>query len=218
MLDLDRQNQQWQELAICPGPARVAPLLCAQHNGRENCLYLIGGKNKNARTGKVEYLTDVYEYSLLNDSWTVKADIPEPRAASAAIDIGQSHIFVMDSENGQEDFSASNKTIYAYHTITNTWRKIGTQPRFGQVSSALKTDDGIILLYSNQDIWQGRLTNSSGSFGIVNYTVLIVYLAAMMGVGFYFVNKNKNTDDYFRGGQQSWTIDNHIDDVINITA
>jgi hypothetical protein len=36
----------------------------------------------------------------------------------------------------------------------------------------------------------------------VNYSVLFIYLAAMVGVGVYFANKNKNTDDYFRGGMQ----------------
>ena len=39
------------------------------------------------------------------------------------------------------------------------------------------------------------------SFGAVNYTTLVIYLLGMVGIGIYFSNKNKNTDDFFRGGQ-----------------
>ena len=38
-------------------------------------------------------------------------------------------------------------------------------------------------------------------FGAINYGVLFGYLLAMVGVGVYFTRKNKNTDDYFRGGK-----------------
>ncbi len=31
--------------------------------------------------------------------------------------------------------------------------------------------------------------------------MLFGYLLAMVGIGVYFANKNKNTDDYFRGGK-----------------
>ena len=31
--------------------------------------------------------------------------------------------------------------------------------------------------------------------------MLATYLGAMVGVGVYFARKNKNTDEYFRGGQ-----------------
>jgi len=39
------------------------------------------------------------------------------------------------------------------------------------------------------------------SFGFVNYSALVIYLLAMVGIGAYFARKNKSTDDFFRGGQ-----------------
>lgn len=38
-------------------------------------------------------------------------------------------------------------------------------------------------------------------FGALNYIGLVLYLAAVLGVGVYWTKFNKNTDEYFRGGQ-----------------
>ncbi|HKJ43784.1 MAG TPA: sodium:solute symporter family protein [Sunxiuqinia sp.] len=36
----------------------------------------------------------------------------------------------------------------------------------------------------------------------IDFTIFAVYLIFMLGVGFFFLKKNKNTDDYFVGGRQ----------------
>ena len=36
----------------------------------------------------------------------------------------------------------------------------------------------------------------------IDLTIFIIYLAAMLGVGVYFLKKNKNTDDYYVGGRK----------------
>ena len=36
----------------------------------------------------------------------------------------------------------------------------------------------------------------------IDLSIFIVYLAFMLGVGFFFLKKNKNTDDYYVGGRQ----------------
>lgn len=43
---------------------------------------------------------------------------------------------------------------------------------------------------------------------IIDLTIFVVYMLAMLGVGFYFLKKNKSTDDYYVGGRQmnSWHI------------
>ena len=40
------------------------------------------------------------------------------------------------------------------------------------------------------------------TFGFINYALLIAYLALNLLVGVYFARRQKNTDDYFRGGQR----------------
>ncbi|MGQ8336575.1 sodium:solute symporter family protein [Sunxiuqinia sp. A32] len=36
----------------------------------------------------------------------------------------------------------------------------------------------------------------------IDFTIFGIYLASMLGVGFYFLKKNKDTEDYFVGGRQ----------------
>jgi SSS family solute:Na+ symporter len=36
----------------------------------------------------------------------------------------------------------------------------------------------------------------------IDLTIFAIYLAGVLGVGFYFLNKNKTTDDYYVGGRQ----------------
>ena len=59
-LNLADANAEWEELPGWPGPARAYNQLAAQHNGREVCLYLIGGRyqkedvqgGRNSRSGR----------------------------------------------------------------------------------------------------------------------------------------------------------------------
>jgi solute:Na+ symporter, SSS family len=36
----------------------------------------------------------------------------------------------------------------------------------------------------------------------IDYAIFGVYLTVMLGIGFYFMRKNKSADDYFVGGRK----------------
>ncbi|WP_352255896.1 hypothetical protein, partial [Pseudoalteromonas sp. 19-MNA-CIBAN-0066] len=65
--------------------------------------------------------------------------------------------------------------------------------------------DGKILVHQankfNSSLKLAAIAEASDAFGWQNMTVLVVYLFAMVLIGVYFVFKNKNVNDYFRGGQ-----------------
>ncbi|WP_227009056.1 sodium:solute symporter family transporter [Christiangramia fulva] len=115
------------------------------------------------------------------------------------------------AENYQN--TSFSKTIWAYHTITDTWSKRGTIPGKTQVvAKALKWDDDIVIplgeirpgirtpIIRSVDV-NPRKTN----FGLVNYATLILYLGLMIGIGWYFSRRNKSSNDYFlAGGRIPW--------------
>jgi len=43
--------------------------------------------------------------------------------------------------------------------------------------------------------------DDKADIGVVNLVTLILYLGAMLGIGFYFSRREKSTDQFFRGGQ-----------------
>ncbi len=101
-----------------------------------------------------------------------------------------------------------SKTIWAYHTITDTWSKRGRMPHKTQVVATALDWNGAIVI-AGGEIRPGVRTNTittatqkpyEASFGTANYITLIVYLLLMILMGWYFSRRNKTTNDYFLGG------------------
>ena len=210
---------QWEELEAWPGPERGFNTLVAQSNGREDCLYLIGGRRIDGK-GQIEMLRDVYEFApLRRDSpWRRRADLPQPRAAGTAVPIGRGHIFVLSGDDGslfdkidelKDDHPGFPKKIFAYHTITDTWVEAGEMPQNQVTTHAVPWDDRFLLVSGEvrprvrtRDVWQLEAIGRPASFAPANWASIVIYLGAVMGIGFFFSRRNKNTDDFFRGGQR----------------
>jgi cyclically-permuted mutarotase family protein len=103
-----------------------------------------------------------------------------------------------------------SKTVWGYHTITDTWVQVGKLPGPGQVvTSAVKFKDDIVIpggelspgVRTNKVI-RGAFSPYSNSFGLLNYITLGAYLALIVWMGWYFSKRNQSTDDYFLGGKR----------------
>lgn len=100
-----------------------------------------------------------------------------------------------------------NKDVIVYNTITDAW-SVGTEfPHNGTAGAKIVPyKKGWVLI--NGEIKPGVRTNevyyghisSNPPFGAVNWAVLALYLLGMVYLGFYFMRKSKNTDDFFKGG------------------
>jgi SSS family solute:Na+ symporter len=208
----------WIELPALPGPPRAFHAVVAQHNGFEDCIYVIGGR-RVVGSGAIEALSDVWEYAPSKGSWRRRADSPEPIMAGTGAPLGQSHIFLpsgadaaslaLDVERLRDSHHGFPRTSWLYHTITNTWIEAGDTPA-NQVTTPAVTHRGAVYLATGEirprtrtnAVW--RITPVSPAedrFGTVDYTVLGAYLLVMVGVGFWFARHNRSADDFFRGGQ-----------------
>lgn len=115
-----------------------------------------------------------------------------------------------------------SRAILSYHTITDTWATLGQAPTMDDPESgvarqvaanavttqAVRWGDEIILATGevrpkvrSPKVWSLSLSPKPRTFGFVNYSVLVLYLLAMVAIGFWFMRRNQNTDDFFRGGQ-----------------
>ncbi|WP_234824052.1 sodium:solute symporter family transporter [Bremerella cremea] len=212
----DFTQLEWKTLAPLPGLTRSFNLVAQQHDGFNDSIYVIGGRREE--NGQTQFLSDVWQYVPKTNTWKQRASAPRVIMAGEAIGIGQSHIFVLGSADesnfDQVDQLKDNhpgfpRQAFAYHTITDTWIEAGETPENLVTTTAVRWGDSIILpsgevrpRVRSPHIWKVSPTISDKSFGLLNYFVLFGYLLAMVGVGVYFSRKNKNTDDYFRGGKQ----------------
>jgi len=229
---IDLDNLKWREILPWPGPSRAFNLTVSQHNGKADCIYVISGrgtKADNSGGSQTRLLTDVYEFNPSNyDSrkynpktgeysgtglqakpWSKRADVPHCVMAGAAIDVGQSHIFVFGGNDAKAYSSAAVKELLMYHTITNTWISKDEIPGNYMRTLPVKWGDSIIIAagevqngVQSAKIWQVTPVKSRKFFGTINFIVIGAYLAALIGVGVFFSFRQKNTDDFFRGGQR----------------
>ena len=239
----------WEQLPAWPGPARAFHLTVAQHNGFDDCIYVISGRCQvgspgtdlatgEAVTDQWYALRDVYEFNPQHydsagfdatggdyrgtgqfaEPWRRRADVPQCVMAGPAAAIGQAHIFVLGGDTGRLASQADGlkldhpgfpRTVFAYHTITDTWIDAGQSPA-NQVTTPAVQWNGSVIVASGEvkprvrtpKVWAVTPVARTPSFGAVNFSVLILYLAGMVGVGVFFARKNKDTNDYFRGGQK----------------
>jgi solute:Na+ symporter, SSS family len=230
-LDLSVKNAEWQKLPSLPRIALQQTQIIAQHNGETNCIYAIGGQShieQKSQAPKIdgglevwEFNPQHYERSMKSKKkiapWKKRSDAPASFSESPAAAFGQGFIFVFDGEakydsknNALSDTktAAHQNRAFVYHTITDTWIDGGGLPTPLADAPAVLWQDQIVVASAMSPgeaakikLLAAKPIRKVKPFGAINFIVLIVYLSAMAGVGLYFMRKNKNTDDYFRGGQ-----------------
>ena len=97
------------------------------------------------------------------------------------------------------------RDILLYHTITDTWVKKGETPETSQVTtSAVQWRDSIVIPTGEirpgvrtRKIWIAKPVENAQGFGIANWTVVVLYTCALLGLGVYFSGGEKSTDDFF---------------------
>jgi len=155
---------------------------------------------------------------LLSQPWRKRADVPNCVTGGAGIGVSQSYIFVFGGDDGsmslradelEADSPALPKELLVYHTITDTWVTKGEIPGNYMGASAVYWGGSIIIAggevhpgVQSAKIWQVTPVKRKEFFGVINFITIGLYLAVLIGVGVFFSFRQKNTEDYFRGGQR----------------
>ena len=183
-LNLADEAPAWKHLPAWPAPsAIVSPALV----GLQETVYLFGS---------VDEKPVAYAYTP-RTGWSERA--PPPRwqsgAADAAVPYGHAHIFVFAAAEGRD--------VPTYHTITNTWLSIplpeplpaGTTP-----IAAASGKQSIVLAGATATTIAPKPIETN--YGWWDHAVVAIYLVGMVAMGWYFAGREKNTEDYFRGGKR----------------
>ncbi len=155
-LDLSRVDQptsfRWRNLPPCPGKTRALNLTVRQHNGQEDCLYVISGRRQNG--DRTEFLTDTWEYSPSGRVWRRRGDAPRSVMAGTAIGVGGRHIAVLGGADGRF-FGKENelkdkhpgfvKRAIAYDTLADRWVDAGAAPTNQVTTIAVRWHDAIVV-------------------------------------------------------------------------
>ena len=161
-------------------------------------------------------LTDAWRYFFDDARWEPFTPPPHSVMAGAAVAYGPSHALVfggVPADLGTPDPATHpgfSRHIQAYHAITDSWAVVGEMPESVVTSAAAVAPDGRIWLASGEVrpgirtpmVRAFRVADSAGSFGWLDGSVLVVYLAALVGLGAWFSRREAGTADYFLAGRR----------------
>jgi solute:Na+ symporter, SSS family len=129
------------------------------------------------------------------DGWQAQAPVPAALATGVATPVGQAHVlFLLQGTDGIQP--------RLFHTITGAWAPL---------PATIPPDAGALVprgggwLWSSGDgrLHEARIESGKHLLAWLDWLVIVVYLAGVMGIGVYFYRKDQTASgaDFFVGGR-----------------
>lgn len=192
--------------------------LVVQNDGTGKKIFALGGYQINnisepTKDG-VSPVNSLWKFdpavSSPNNAWQVQDNIVyfeqgHNEQINTVSPLGQSHILAFTSQGKTLSYNVITKSWTQYNQL-NAGEKLNGELSFLSKSIITQGKDIFSLNHpynsaASLELWQVMPKQAKKDFGWLNMTVLVVYLLCVVLVGLFFMFKNKNTDDYFRGGQ-----------------
>lgn len=109
-LNLDDTAKGWKQLPNLPYAVSSA-VLAVQSNGKQQNIYLLGGRKKNTNAVS-DFYNSVYAFNLTTGTWQQEEQIPSPKAAGTGIAVGKNQILLFGGDEG-ETFNKTETLIMA---------------------------------------------------------------------------------------------------------
>ncbi len=109
----------------------------------------------------------------------------------------------------QRNHPGFSRDIWAFHTITESWSKIGRIPHQAQVTTTAISWRNEIIIASGEiapcirtpKIHSVKIQTNQ-DFGTLNYLILGAYLFLLVILGLYLAKNQNSTEDFFKAGQR----------------
>lgn len=209
-LDLGDREKGWQTLPPWPGSPRSHAVAVAQSNGFDDCIYLFGGCRYSAGV-PAALCTDGFMYNPRLNAWEKLSEI-FPVTGATAMPVGANHILFFGGMSeiipATENHPGFDNRVRLYHTVTRTLieKEKTAYPLPAFTSLARRNQEFYIVSGETKpgvctpSVWKGEIIPFEKSLGALNTGVILLYFASLAMIGYYFSRKQKNTDDYFKGG------------------
>ncbi|WP_229730834.1 sodium:solute symporter [Pseudoxanthomonas indica] len=141
--------------------------------------------------------------------WQSKPPVPGERVPGSLRMLGQAHLLMLVRGNAGADAASpadAPARLMSYHTITSAWAQL-PDAGAGAVVASGAYKNGLVWYERGADgVVHGQsaqLTAGKYLLKWMDWLVIVVYLASMIGIGMYFYIKEKrnSTSDFFVGGR-----------------
>lgn len=129
--------------------------------------------------------------------WQPRTAAPGPVVAGSARAISQANLLYLIRRGG----SAS---LYSYSGITDAWADLGQRQPAG--ATVVPYGNGLLSLTAGSGGWRATGTElqlQRRPLGWLDWTIVVVYLVAMLAIGFYFWRRSRmgSTSEFFLGSR-----------------
>lgn len=184
----------WTHLAAWPGAGEPSALV-----GQTSALFL-SVVDAAGRTSLLRW--------SLDQGWTERGAVPGRVLSSNGRAIGQAHLLYLLADPAQPGQALR---LMSFQTITGSWALLST-PSVGAVDGAARLGtawkNGLVWLQPGANAAHSEFLFAEIEAGQhllhwLDWLVIALYLAAMLGIGLYFYlrEKRSSTSDFFVGGR-----------------
>lgn len=128
--------------------------------------------------------------------WTQMPSLPGRLVPQAARALGQAHLLYLLASDG------AAPRLETFHTITKAWATLPATPPSG-IQSVTAWGDGLVMGGEEGALTTLQLQSGKHLLTWLDWLVIVVYLAAMIGIGLYFYlrEKRNSTENFFVGSR-----------------
>ena len=203
-LSLDLRTGKCKSLPWPDAPPRAFAVGAVQSDGLDNCFYIFSGRNYQGDS-PWQVLRDGWAWNPRLSEWKkVEGDFPV--MAGSAVPFGTNHILFAGGRS--EDPSVSDNVLRIYHTVTSSMMTVPVEDQVLPVTTNTIRSGSSFIICSGETapgirtpvILKGEIRGRERHMGWADILVIILYFGLLAGMGVYFSKRQKNTDDYFKGG------------------
>ncbi|WP_312367246.1 sodium:solute symporter [Stenotrophomonas sp.] len=174
-------SSRWQPQAIWPG---AAPAISLQ--GQKGSLYAVVGDDQAQQ---------LWRWNS-DKGWAQMPAIDGTVLPGSLRTLGQAHLLMQVRDDAGQTHART------FHTITSAWMTLADTDA-AMPSTIAAVGNGLAWAAADGSLQQFEMQGSKHLLRWLDWAVIVVYLAAMLGIGawFYFQEKHGNTSDFFVGGR-----------------
>ena len=190
---LDLQDPTaWRPGPEFPGAARVGATTTEQYG----MLCLFGGTGANGSLAETWVFRPVPLEGMKESGWKRMSDLPAGFIPVAAVPVGQAQIALFGADGAWAP--------QLFHTFTDAWCQFDAVPGLAGVRAAT-TDEGMVILGADEDGQPGaaalRTPRSVRDLSWPDYAFIVLYFAALAGIGYYFSRKQDTSAEFSLGNR-----------------
>ena len=194
-------TRQWSKMADIVPHGQKEPMTLAGAIGiRSGCAHIVfvGGVNKQVFEEAVNrplLIADAEKCLQHTPTLALQQQLDRLKTEQAAY------------LNHPEGWYRFNNELVIYHTITDTWVTESQSPLIARAGAGFIRCGHEWIVVNGETkpgIRSAAVTavkmDMRPTFGWINWTVLIAYLVGMVLLGYYFMRREGDADDFFKGG------------------